>query len=174
MTKGKFLAGGLVVVALLGGALMYWLQVYAYYDRVDFGAEDIQLTPMVTEVPEPIPADDVSGIDASSSPLRFRACFTTPLSLPMLTETYVIYDEAAPLNAPNWFDCFDAQAIGAALQSGSAVAFLGEKNVAYGVDRVVAVFEDGRAYAWHQLNNCGETAYDGSPVGEACPPREGE
>lgn len=162
-------------MALAAGAAMYWLQVYAFYDRVsdraDGGTEEMQLTSLVSGLPEPMLYDGFEGIDAQSSPLRFRACFTTPMSQPMLTETFETYEEAVPLTAPGWFNCFDAAAIGAALETGEAIAFLGEKNILYGVDRVIAVFDDGRAYAWHQLNNCGETAYDGSPVGEACPPR---
>ena len=70
----------------------------------------------------------------------------------MLTETYQIYQDAVPLTAPGWFDCFDAAAIGAALEKGEAIAFLSESEIHPGVDRVVAVFPDGRAYAWHQLN----------------------
>lgn len=172
MNIGKLLAGGTVVIALALGGLMYWLQVYAYYDEVDYAPGDIELTPIASQRPETIAAEAFEGIDADSSPLRYRACFTVPMSLAMMTETYVIYDEAEPLTAPGWFDCFDAAEIGAALTSGQAIAFLAEKNIHYGVDRVVAVFDDGRAYAWHQLNNCGETAYDGTPVGDACPPRE--
>lgn len=172
MSPGKALAGGMVVFALVFGAVMYWLQVYAYYDEVQYVPDEIRLTPLVTEMPEPVPVDGFEGIDANSSPLRYRACFTLPMSTAMMTETYVIYDKAVPLVAPNWFDCFDAEAIGTALETGKAIAFLGEKNIHYGVDRVVAVMEDGRAFAWHQLNNCGETAYDGTPVGEECPPRQ--
>ena len=91
------------------------------------------------------------GIDADSSPLRFRACFSTPLSQAMLTETYRHYENPVPLVAPYWFDCFDAEAIGKALENGEALAFLSEAGIAPGVDRVVAVFADGRAFAWHQL-----------------------
>ncbi len=33
------------------------------------------------------------------------------------------------------------------------MAFLGEKDIRDGgVDRVIAVYPDGRAFAWHQLN----------------------
>ncbi len=103
-------------------------------------------------MPEEMLANDVEAIDADSSPLRFRACFRTPESLALLTESYVIFDEAAPLVAPGWFDCFDAAAIGEALETGEAIAFMGEKNIKDGIDRVVAVLPDGRAYAWHQLN----------------------
>ena len=153
MTAGKLLAGGIVVIALVAGIAMYWLQEYAYYTEAAFrpGAE-ILLTPIEGGTPEPILAEAVQGIDATSSPLRFRACFHTPMSQAMLTETYKVYETPTPLNGPSWFDCFDAAAIGAALQSGEAIAFLSQANIAPSIDRVVAVFPDGRAYAWHQLS----------------------
>ncbi|TKA95624.1 histidine kinase [Cereibacter changlensis] len=151
--NGRVVAGGIVVSALLAGAAIYWLQIYAFYEPVAFTpGEEIRLTPIIGEEPEVIVANDVTGIDADSSPLRFRACFTTPLTQAMLTETYRVYDEATPLVAPGWFDCFDAGQIDAALKTGEAIAFLSEAEVADGVDRVVAVFADGRGYAWHQLN----------------------
>ena len=59
--------------------------------------------------------------------------------------------------------------IAAELDAGTALTFLGGKNVAYGVDRIVAITEDGRGYVWHELNDCGEKAYDGTVVGEECP-----
>ena len=114
--------------------------------------QEITLTTIESGQPDPILAEDITGIDADSSPLRFRACFTTPLSQGMLTETYRIYDHPEPNVGPRWFGCFDANAIGAALERGEALAFLAEADVAPGIDRVVAVFPDGRAYAWHQLN----------------------
>ncbi len=151
--NGRIVVGGIVMSALLAGAAIYWLQIYAFYEPVAFTpGEEIRLTPIIGEEPEVIVANDVTGIDANSSPLRFRACFTTPLSQAMLTETYRVYDEATPLVAPGWFDCFDAGQIDAALKTGEAIAFLSEAEVADGVDRVVAVFADGRGYAWHQLN----------------------
>ena len=81
-------------------------------------------------------------------------------------------DEQTPRNAPAWFDCFDAEAIAEELKAGSALTFLGQKNIHYGVDRIVAITEDGRGYIWHELNDCGQKAYDGTVVGEECPPRE--
>ena len=168
---GKILGGFIVVTALIAGVAMYYLQVYGFYDEVEYTPDDIQLTVLVTGAPEPILVDDFTGIDADSSPLRFRGCFTTPMSQGMLTETYVTYQQAEPLTAPAWFDCFDAVAIGNAIETGEAIAFLGHANIEYGVDRVIAVFDDGRAYAWHQLNNCGQRRYDGTDVGPACPAR---
>ncbi len=153
MNVGKIAVGFIVIASLLGGAFLYYTQVYAYYQPVAFqpGAE-IMLTPVAGDAPEPILAEDVTGIDGDSSPIRFRACFKTPMTLAMLSETYRIYDGAEPLNAPGWFGCFDAAAIGAALEKGEAVAFLSQANIHPGIDRVVAVFGDGRAFAWQQLN----------------------
>ena len=142
-----------MIIAAMTGIAVYYLQEYAYYQPVAFtpGAE-IALTPLESNQPEVILADDVQGIDADSSPLRFRACFHTPLSQGMLTETYRAYDGAEPLIAPSWFDCFDAVKIGEALEKGEALAFLSQSNIAPDIDRVVAVFADGRAYAWHQFH----------------------
>ena len=151
--NGKIIAGFLVLSGAVAGIAMYWLQVYAFYKDVAFvPGQEITLTLIENGQPEPILAEDVTGIDADSSPIRFRACFRTPLTQAMLTETYKIYPGAVPNVAPGWFDCFDALAIGAALEKGEAIAFLSEANIHPGVDRVVAVFPDGRAFAWHQLN----------------------
>ncbi len=151
--NGKIVGGFLVLTGLVAGIAMYWLQVYAFYDKAVFtpGAE-IMLTSVESGRPEAILAEAVTGIDSDSSPIRFRACFHTPMTQAMLTETYTIYPAPTPLLAPRWFDCFDAAAIGAALESGEAIAFLGQANIHPGVDRVVAVFADGRAFAWQQLN----------------------
>jgi hypothetical protein len=170
--KGKIAALVIMVASIVAGAALYYLQVYGFYEDVSDEVAEVQLTSLATQTPEPIVAEAISAIDADSSPIRFRACFTTSASLAMLSETYVVLERATPRNAPEWFDCFDAAAIGATLDAGTALAFLGEKNVAFGVDRIVAVTEDGRGYIWHELNDCGEKAYDGTIVGEECPRRD--
>jgi hypothetical protein len=143
-----------VLIGVVAGVAMYWLQVYAFYSPVRFEpGHQITLVPIDGDSPEAIVVENIEGIDATSSPLRFRACFTTPLTLATLSETYRLYDRPVPLTAPGWFDCFDANAIGEALERGEALAFLSQANIAQGVDRVVAVFPDGRAFAWHQLND---------------------
>ena len=87
--NGKFVAGFIVIFALATGAMIYWLQEYAFYTEASFQpGSEIDLTLLETGQPEPILADNVQGIDATSSPLRFRACFHTPMSQAMLTETY--------------------------------------------------------------------------------------
>jgi hypothetical protein len=151
--NGKIIAGFLVLTGLVAGIAMYWLQVYAFYEKAAFTpGQEMLLTSVESGLPEAILAEGIEGIDSDSSPIRFRACFHTPMTQAMLTETYKIYPDPTPLTAPSWFDCFDASAIGAALQTGEAIAFLGQSNIHPGVDRVVAVFADGRAFAWHQLN----------------------
>lgn len=168
---GKFLALMTVIAAIAAGGLMYYLQVYAYYEEVDASSEPVVLTTL-GNTEEPILAEAFQGIDSDSSPLRYRACFTTPHSQAMLSETYIAYENPVPTTAPGWFDCFDAQAIGAALESGAALAFLSQANVIWGFDRVVAVTADGAGYAWHQMNHCGKEVFEeGRPAPENCPPR---
>jgi hypothetical protein len=169
MSGARIAIVGIIMSALIAGAALYYLQVYAYY--VEVGAEDaqIELTSVVTGEAEPIIFDSFDAIDSDSSPIRYRACFTTVLSQAMLTETYVIHDDAEPRVAPGWFDCFDAEQIGADLETGNAIAFLGTEHIHYGIDRIVAVYPDGRAYAWHQINECGEVVFDGNPAPEGCP-----
>ena len=166
---GRILAGVIVITALVAGVAMYYLQVYYFYEEVSAtGTNDVQLTSLVTGEVEAIPYQAFEAIDANSSPIRYRACFTTSLGLSALTETYAPYAQAAPRLAPGWFECFDAKAIGAALEDGSARAFLGQRDVIYGIDRVVAVFEDGRGYVWHEINRCGAAVFDGNAAPEGC------
>lgn len=168
---GRFLVALLVVCAVLAGAGMYYLQVYAYYEEVPAtGVGDVQLTTLSGGAPEPFMSENFKGIDAASSPLRYRACFETDAEVEEMAETYVAYDDPVPNVAPGWFDCFDAKALGAALEAGEARAFLGTANIEYGFDRVVAVDGTGHGFVWHQLNACGRAAYDGDPVPPGCPP----
>lgn len=166
--NGKIIGITIMLSALIAGAGLYYLQIYGFYREVT--EDTITLVSLTDDQPEEIATDALQAIDADSSPIRYRACFTTDLSLPMLTETYVMIDTNAPRNAPGWFDCFDAATIGADITAGRALTFLGAKNVHFGVDRIVAIHEDGRGFVWHELNDCGEKAYDGTVVGEECPP----
>ena len=156
--NGKFVGGSLVLTAVVAGLGVYYAQVYAFYKPIDASAPaaEIRMVTIANDTPEVILTEGFDGIDADSSPLRFRSCFTTPLSLAILSETYQVYPDATPLNAPNWFECFNAAQIGADLETGNALAFLSEQDIEAGIDRVVAVYPDGRAYAWHQLNENAE------------------
>lgn len=156
--NGKIVGGFIVVTAILAGAAMYYLQVYAFYDRIPASAPaaEMRLTAIGSAGTEMIASDGFEGIDSGSSPLRFRGCFHTPVSLAVLTETYEVYETPTPLVAPGWFSCFDAARIGADLETGTAVAFLSERGIHPGIDRVIAIYPDGRAYAWNQLDGAEE------------------
>jgi hypothetical protein len=108
---------------------------------------EVALTAVETGRPEPILTEDWQAGPGAAG------CFRTPLSLALLTETFALYDAAEPRPVPQAPACFDAARIGADLAAGTAVAFLGARNITPGVDRVVAVYPDGRAYVWQQPND---------------------
>ena len=147
LTWGKFMAGTIVVAALTAGVGIWYAQERAFYEPVSGEQAQLVLTSVATGQPEPFLATNVQAIDSASSPIRFRACFETTLSQALLTETYEVFDRAVPLVAPDQFDCFDARAIGEALENEEAIAFMGHKHIEYGIDRVVAIFPDGRGWS---------------------------
>lgn len=167
---GKFLAILIIICAAAAGGGIYYLQIYAYYEEIEpTPGQDVVLMPQDSEQARPIAYADFQAIDASSSPIRYRACFTTELTRDELTQAYTVLQQQKPRIAPGWFGCFDAQAIGDELEAGTATVFLSVKNISYGVDRIVAITDAGNGYVWHELNNCGKKAYDGTVVGETCP-----
>jgi hypothetical protein len=149
MTSGRWLVVAIVGITVAFGLAVWWFQTRAYYEPV----EDAGLV-ATSETGQTFDIDPVAfeGIDADTSPLRFRACFRLDADGQEAAARGAVYETPTPLVAPGWFDCFDAEAIAAALASGEASAILSEREVSRGVDRVLAVFPDGRGYAWHQLN----------------------
>ncbi len=173
--NGKVIVIGLLVLSALFGAGMYYMQVYGYYYEVTpRPGQDVTLVSVASGRPEPVAYADFRAIDADSSPIRYRACFTLSEEPAALAGRFVELPPKAPRVAPDWFDCFEEEAIDAGLKDGSVRLYLGQKNIHYGVDRVVAVASDGRGWAWNEPNDCGRKAWDGTPVGEACPPRPGK
>lgn len=168
---GKILALGIVVISLIFGAVVYYSQVYYFYEEVTpTGTGDVMLTTLDGDRIA-IPYADFTGIDADSSPIRYRACFTTPLTLSEAAERFEPYKGSEPRNAPDWFECFNAEAIGDLIEAGKARVFTGQHNLEFGIDRVVALTDDGHGYVWHEINECGDKAYDGTPLGDDCPER---
>ncbi len=149
--KGSHLMGGMLVFAAMFGAALWYFQNYAYYTITTPKDFPIPMT-LVRGGTQPILGHGYRILDAQTSPLKFRACFTADNSIPMMTETYKVYEKPTPLEPPSWFTCFDVKKLSDDLASGKAVAFLSKRNIADGVDQVVAVYDDGRAYAWRQLN----------------------
>lgn len=171
---GKVLAIILGLSALVAGGAMYYLQVYGFYEEVAAQpGRDVVLLPLDGSEPRPIAYDDFQAIDADSSPIRYRACFTTELTRQDLAAEFTPSKQTVPRNAPGWFDCFDAEALGTALEEGTATAFVSVKNISYGVDRIVAITDQGQGFVWHDMNDCGKQTYDGTAVVEgACPERD--
>ena len=169
--SGKIISVILLSCAILAGAGLYYLQVFHYYERLP--SEGAQVTAMARDgAPRPLPISGFEAIDADSSPIRYRACFDTSLSLEVAVQTFEPYGgRTAPRRAPWWFGCFDADALGAQISAGQAQVFTSLRNLEFGIDRVVAITADGRGYIWHEVNECGDKAYDGSPLGKDCPDR---
>lgn len=167
--NGKVIALFLIACGLAAGIAMYWLQVFAFYEDArlvsDGGRVEMRIA-AADGSERPLAVTGFRGIDAESSPIRFRACF----ELALTPEETVPYTDAVPLVAPGWFDCFDAEQIGEDIAAGRASAVLGQANVTYGIDRILAVYPDGRGFAWHQINACGEVVFDGDPPPPGCPP----
>ena len=157
---GRVLGVLLIVAAIGGGAGMWYLQVYAFYDEFVGGGFALR-TPDGPVLVEP---EGMRGIDATSSPLRYRACFAEAID----PVGYLPHPDPVPTVGPDWFECYDADATAAALRAGEAVAVEAESGV-YGIDRLVALWPD-RGVVWHQLNPCGDAVYAGRPVPEGCPP----
>jgi hypothetical protein len=166
MNAGRLVAAALVLSGLLAGGGMFYLQVWGYYDRLA-PADSLRL--VTAEGPVDLPITGFRGIDSDSSPLRARACFTMAAPVPDLPAV----PNPTPLNAPFWFDCFDAPAIAADLASGAARGVLVEGNFRFGFDRVLALYPDGRAYLWPQMNACGQAHFDGRPLPAGCPSPQG-
>lgn len=151
MNAGKIMVSMLVLTALLSGIAIYYLQVYGFYEDVD---EITGAAEMVVTLPDgstrPVAVEGFRAIDADSSPIRWRSCFTLD---PAEVADAAPYPEATPLNGPNWFRCYSSKALTADLESGAAHAVLGQSEVRPDVDRVLVVYPDGRAFGWHQLND---------------------
>lgn len=169
---GKLVAILILGTALLVGGGIWFAQTRLYYAPVEgpvtltLAAPDGALTTL--------PARDVEAIASNASPLGFRACFRAELDVASLGTDIPAEPRARPepTVAPGWFPCFDAGEVAGLLERGEARAFTAYPNARYGVDRVVALAADGRGWAWHELNDCGRKAYDGTPVGERCPDRD--
>lgn len=140
--SGRRLVTGFVVLVLCLGVALFYTQNYAFYDRAD-GRERI----LVQGVE--VPVSDYLGIDATSSGLKRRGCFTTD---PADFADMPVAAAPEPLTPPFWFDCFVPEQIATDLAEGRATAYVAAIEELDGIDRLVAVYPDGRAFEWRQLN----------------------
>jgi hypothetical protein len=146
--NGRIPALLILGAAVFAGVGVWYAQEYGFYDQLD--PAGVTITVMANGQAVPLQAGDLEAIDASSSPIRWRGCFRVDQPLPEGAEPFA---NPTPLVGPNWFSCFDAGQIGADLQSGVAKAYLSQPEIRPDVDRVIAVYPDGRAYGWHQFND---------------------
>ncbi|MEM1430500.1 MAG: DUF6446 family protein [Pseudomonadota bacterium] len=155
--------------ALVAGIALYRLEHFYWYDIEYEGTGTMALTAADGTV-EDVTVIALQHAEGSSSPLKFRACFRVEDALLDRLASFAPAPDAAPTVAPRPFDCFDADAIAQDLKDGAATAVLGQTNTPYGIDRIVAITRNGDAFAWHQINRCGERVFDGDPPPEGCPP----
>jgi len=139
---GKIAAFGLFGFPLIFGAVLYYFQYYAYY----YDVTDIT---SITVQEREIEVADYVGIDATSSNLKMRGCFTVETAD---FEGLQTTDAATPLTPPMWFDCYDAERLTLDLEAGKAVAYLAREGDKEGMNLMVLVYPDGRAFQWRQLN----------------------
>jgi hypothetical protein len=138
--SGTLIGAGLGIIAVVFGVTLWWFQTQAYYERVEgLATVDFQ--------GRALPVSDYRGIDAASSPLKLRACFRHDWTLNVAPVA-----KPTPLVAPAWFHCFNAVEIGADLESGLAKAYYAGQDTPEGFDRIIALYPDGRAFMWRQLN----------------------
>ena len=155
--------GNLMVVAIVTTAFAAWVglwysQTYAYYEQRNDLDE-------VSTNGEALPVSNYLGIDANTSPLKLRACFTVDWDYFPSEE---FKEVAEPLTAPFWFDCFDAKMIAKDIKAGNSTVILAEKNQPFGFSRFITHYPDGRAYMWRQINACGKAQFDGNDLPEGC------
>ncbi len=140
--NGRRLVIGLLAVVAIFGVALVWFQFFAYYSRhtgeavLDLGTTSVRLR-------------DLDQIDATSSPLKLRACFSAE---PGAFADLPAAPDATPLTPPPWFRCFDAGRIAGDLADGRAEAFLAAEDSPSGFDLLVAVYPDGRGFMWRQLD----------------------
>ena len=122
--------------------VVYYFQVFTYYNKVD-GVDNIIVSGKKINV------TDYIGLDSNVSGLKLRGCFKVDLKE---FEKLKTFEKPTPLSAPFWFRCFDYENIQKSLSNNTARAFIAKENELDGMDRVVAIFPDGRGYQWRQLN----------------------
>ena len=139
---GRYLMIFAACVLAAFAAGLWYTQMYAFY-------EQLPPTDEITVADRTVPVSNFEGVDASTSPIKLRACMQVdPKSFNGLEPA----ENAVPLVAPYWFECFDARAIGKAMEAGEATAYLAASEEFDGSERMIAVYSDGRAYMWRQLS----------------------
>ena len=78
MNWGKVAAASITLAAIAAGGGMWYAQEYGYYDSIDPAGPDARIAVTTPAGTRDLTLTDFQGIDADSSPLRWRACAVTP------------------------------------------------------------------------------------------------
>lgn len=149
---GKIAVIAIVLASILMGAGVWYAQVYAFYEELTPEAVAAEITATRPDGSvTPLTVASAEGIDGTSSPIKWRACFT--LAEAPDPATLVPFEGATPLIGPGWFPCYDAGIATEALERGEAKAYLSRAEVRPDVDRVIVLWPDGRGMGWHQIND---------------------
>lgn len=140
---GRALMIGLLAFTALFGVALWWFQTRAFYEEIEAGTVTVQGASY--------PVSEWQGIDAATSPLKLRACFRLGAEARAAIARLEPYDEATPLTAPGWFDCFDAATLTTDIRAGRATPYLAAEEEFDGANRILALYDDGRAFMWRQL-----------------------
>ena len=141
--NGKLFVISLLVFTFSFSIILYYFQVYAFYSRAD-GLASIKV------LDRDVVVQNYRGIDSVTSGLKLRGCFSVD---PQEFSDLPILAKATPLSAPFWFGCFDHIKLQLEINKGYAKAFLVSENEKDGIDRVLAVYPNGNAFQWRQLNS---------------------
>ena len=141
------MSGKITVIFLVGGSLIFgiaffYFQTFAYYKKVNIKEEILVQS-------KKIKVTNYRGINSDISKLKLRGCFQVE---PSYFDEFKTSNNASPLSAPFWFDCFDYKEIQSNIDKGFLKAYLAEENEAPGIDRYVAISKIGFGYEWRQFN----------------------
>ncbi len=146
--------GFFIFLAIFAAGLFYSIN-FAHYSSANYATHEIA----------GLEVSNYREIDGTSSPIKFRACFDLP-------EGTVLYGEsdenATPLVAPYWFDCFDAKTLQDDINNEQVRAIAYKNNEPFGTTSYIVVYPDGHAFAWRQLNACGVAYFEGEDLPPEC------
>jgi hypothetical protein len=162
----------LISFSLIFGLTLWYFQNYAYYEKNSLNNMTMTLSNSGSE--EPVKFNNIQSINSQTSPLKFRSCFKLKSSSSNSLDKYLPYEKATPLRAPRWFKCFNVEKITSDLKLGLAKSYLSKENIEFGIDRVIAVYPNGLAFSWHQINDCGLASFAGDALPKNCTKKESE
>ncbi len=141
--SGRVFSISLILFCTIFGVVLFYFQVFAFYERADT-ISHIEVSG------NNIPVKNYKGIKSASSALKLRGCFKVD---PSLFIGKPLAENPTPLAAPYWFKCFDHEYLHKQIIKGQPKVYLAKKNEYDGIDRLVLVFDNGKAYQWRQLNS---------------------